>query len=824
MFARLIPSMFLRRVLLLGGLLAFSAFLPVLQLIYLTVVRGEEFRRDAERKLVVERWLPTQRGRILDRKGRVLAFNRPSYDIAVDYPVITGEWARDQAARHARSLHRAQWSQLSRNQQEELINRYLPQFQEQLDASWTRFAFIAGLPLEEINKRREQIQSQVELMAASIWEAREQKARREILERLERRGEFVDEDADHPELRAAARQARRPIREQTTPHVVLRGVDDKTAFAFAKLVPPERGVPAPSDADPLAPAPMPGLHVIDSQVREYPFAVVDLAIDGSTLPANLRTDSAIPVRVEGVATHILGWMRSQIYAEDIAARPKEIVETLPDGAKRVVGIDRGHYQPGDSVGAAGLEASLERELRGLRGFEVTHLDTGEIDPPQPPEHGRDIPLTIDIMLQARIQALFDPAIGLAVSQPWHANHLLPDGAVLSGAAVVIDIDSGDILAMVSAPSFTLEQLQNDPKSVFEDELMQPFLNRAINRPYQPGSVVKPLMLVGALTGGQLQHGARISCTGRFYENKPDAYRCWIYKMTDGAQTHDGSLGHAPDGAEAIMVSCNIFFYELGRRLGPKGLTEWFTKFGVGRDAVQPALGLGEFRDDQGRPRIFPGALGPIGGYSNPNVPSVSPQDAVLMAIGQGPIAWTPLHAADAYATLGRMGLRIVPRLRADEPVREYDLGLDPRAIDTALRGLHGAVAERAGTGYRIRVEEPGQPPRYEEVFNAPGIKVWGKTGTADAAALFSRTETDENGKPRILRDGDHSWTVILCGPEDGAGGARPRYAVAVVVDYGGSGGKVSGPIANQIVHALIAEGYLPDFKARTASTGAPPRP
>jgi penicillin-binding protein 2 len=787
MLTKTIPSMFIRRLLLLGSLIALGVVLPSVQILYLTVARGEELRQDAESKLVLERWVDTTRGRILDRKGRVLAMDRPSYDIAVDYPVITGDWARRQAVRAATRRHRQRWPELSEAEREALIEEELPVYQAQLEAMWTRFAFTAGVPLEQVQERRREIQREVEAAADAIWERQYLRLR----ERLERQGRLPEE----PEAIAALRRkVEKPTREMVTAHVVLRAVDDRTAFAFKRLVPPPKGSPPP---DPSAPEPMPGLHVVDSRTREYPFASIDLSVDRSTFPGTLKADGTMPVRVEGVATHIIGWMRSKVYAEDIKARPKYIVG--PDG-KPTGEIDRGHYQVGDSVGAAGLERTLERELRGLRGLHREHLDTGE-EEETPAQPGRDIPLTIDIMLQARIQALFDPALGLAVKQPWHRNteDNIPVGAAYAGAAVVIDVDTGDILALVSAPSFTHEQLQKNPDWVFKEPLLTPAVNRAINRPYQPGSIVKPLIYVGAVASGKIPLGGRISCTGRFYEDQPDAYRCWIYKLNPGV-THDMRFGHAPDASEAIMVSCNIFFYELGRRLGGQGVTEWFTKFGVGPKADLPRIDLGDFTGPDGRAQIFPGALGLIGKENA----RLSTRDAVLMGIGQGPIAWTPLHAADAYATLARMGLRIVPRLRLDEPQREHDLGLNPAAVAEALEGLRGSVSDRRGTGHHITVADPTNPDRTidEPTFNVKGITVWGKTGTADASKLVGK-----DGQGNVVeRDGDPSWTVVLCGPSSEA---RPRYAIAVVVEYGGSGGRVAGPIANQVIHALIAEGYLP---------------
>jgi penicillin-binding protein 2 len=116
----------------------------------------------------------------------------------------------------------------------------------------------------------------------------------------------------------------------------------------------------------------------------------------------------------------------------------------------------------------------------------------------------------------------------------------------------------------------------------------------------------------------------------------------------------------------------------------------------------------------------------------------------------------------------------------------------------AMEGLRLAVNGEHATGRTLTFDG-----NQESIFNAEGVKVWGKTGTATAPSI---READPDGpgpaKGEIIEEGDHSWFVVIAGRD------RPRYVIAVVIDYGGSGGKVSGPIANQIIHALIAEGYL----------------
>jgi penicillin-binding protein 2 len=196
---------------------------------------------------------------------------------------------------------------------------------------------------------------------------------------------------------------------------------------------------------------------------------------------------------------------------------------------------------------------------------------------------------------------------------------------------------------------------------------------------------------------------------------------------------------------------------------------------------------------------------------------------VSLGIGQGEIAWTPVHAANAYAMLARGGAVRDATLVADDALRtrsarRADVAVDPAAVGEALAGLRDAVSEPYGTGHHVAHEDGA----WEPVFNAEGVTIFGKTGTAEAPPLRL---ADTNGDGRIdgadegIRDLDHAWFVGLVGAE---GERRPRYAIAVVVEYGGSGGRTAGPVANQIVRALQAEGYLPDPSRPDRVPGAGP--
>ncbi len=740
--------MFHRRLTLLMGLMVVGAVVLFGQLVRLTVVEGADRRREAESRLLIHNWTPTHRGRILDRKGRVLALDRPSFDIAVEYKVMTGAWAFEEAAREARRQNRAQWQELSPAARREAIDDLLPVYQQRLNDMWQRLASISGSPPAELEANRTTIIERVNRMASSIWSRRLARDREQAL---------VEQRETTLELADVAR----PIREQTETHVLLSDVDDTVAFEARRLA-----------------AELPGVHVQDGARREYPFERVDVTIDRSSFPGPLKSDTPMRAQAVGVETHLVGWMRKKVTREDVKRRP------LRDPATGE--IDRGHYQTGDAVGSSGIERALEHQLRGLRGRDITHLDTGKLEVIAP-SAGADVKLTIDIALQARLAAIFDPAFGLAQVQPWHESSPRI-GSPLLGGAVVLDIQSGDVLAMVSSPSFTREEMRERPERLIHDDLRFPLVNRPLSRPYQPGSIVKPLVLVEAVTRGVHALTHPIECAGHYFPNKPDGFRCWIYRERFSFATHsqqvEGPL-YAPD---AIARSCNIYFYTLGDALGAAGVERFYRSLGVGH------------RYETGVPGANAGFVGRLEGTP------IERNEAIFMGIGQGPVSWTPLHAANAFATLARRGVRLEPRVVASLEREPVDLGWDQGAIEYALDGLHLGVTQRYGTGHHIRIHGVEEP-----IFNAPGIRVAGKTGTAQAQPLKIDPEGKLAGLPGVVRDPktdplpEHAWTVVLAGPED----SKYRYAIAVVVEYAGSGGRFAGPIANQAIHALIAEGYLP---------------
>lgn len=760
MIRRLVPSMFHRRLWLLFLAVSAGGVIMAGQAFRLTVVKGAEHLANAEKRLVSERWTPTVRGRILDRKGRVLAKDEASFDVLVDYPLVTGEWAWSRASKQARRENRASWATLSAEEREALVVSALPVYEQQVDSLWGELAAALGLPGEEIELRRTEIRASVQGTSMAVWSR--------WLD--ERREEETRNKGDASTITLA--DVQRPLAVHVEPHVIARGVEERIAFEARRLT-----------------LKYPGLRVEPGGTRVYPYETVRVPVDRSTFPSPMRVEAPASggeeIEVDGVATHVIGWMRG-LQSEDLSAKPRRDAATGR--------VDPGHYQTGDRVGATGIERGYEATLRGERGRRVIHLDKSsddegyeEFDEAMP---GRDVNLTIDVNLQARVQSLMDPRVGLASVQPWHRPAVIPAGqpeplavgTPLNGAAVVYEIDSGEILALVSTPTFLRETFQRDAEAIFSDKVNAPWANRAISKPYPPGSIVKPIILSGAVTDGVYSLSHAIECTGHLIPDKPLRYRCWVYKQFNN--THTAMLGGPLRAPEAMAVSCNIFFYTLARELGPEGVAKWYRNFGVGE---RFDLRIGD---------EYAGSVGVV-----PKIEQFGMPHAILMGIGQGPVAWTPLHAAEAYAILARGGLHLTPRIVRDEPPRARDLKIDSQALDAALDGLRLAVNDKIGSGHHLSIPDVGQEP----IFTArEGIEVVGKTGTAEAPDILSDLEPGSTESREVLREGDHSWFVVMVGKE----GGRPKYVISVVMEYAGSGGRVSGPICNQIIGALMAEGYL----------------
>ena len=768
-------SMFERRMLIVGIVFAVVLGGMAARLFSLTVVMGSQQRALADSRLDRSTLLATVRGSITDRKGRVLAESVPSYDVAIFYPAINGAWADTRAIAAAKkAAGRAAWNRLGPAEREERIQAQRQGLAAELELVLNEVATACHMTRDELSAEMGSVRMHVEKKASAVWEARLEIDRAKYGEDAE--GKF---DAQ-------------PIAEQSEAHVVKSGIETASAFVLRKL----------ADAHPGT------IEVQDSTRRVYPWASARIDLDRSSMPRPLR-GGTLKLDVQGIADHVIGGVREEVWRQDLDRRPFRVVDSAGD-----VAVDLGGYRPGhDMVGSYGIERTYEDLLRGKRGRTMERVNTKETTRTEP-VLGSDLQLTLDIALQARVQALFMPEVGLSRAQQWHygwdndgtpkqmpLNYLAP----LNGAAVVLDVDTGEILSMVSWPTVAAGEDFNDAVRAARN----PSLNRAIEGSYPPGSIIKPIVYVSAVRSGVFGADEEIECNGHFFGEGDPFGRCWIYASQYKFLTHTKQIG-GPLGVEAaISRSCNIYFYTIAQRMGLRTLTDWYRNFGLGQK-LDIGIARREPRLDEAghivgdrlageHPGVLPSAkeLAKIESTSNRMVPAFA-------GIGQG-FTWTPMQAANAYATLARGGVirdaeLIITPVSGRDARRTGDLKLNPHSCERAFEGLRQAVEEQHGTGNHVSYQDR----RPEAIINAPGVMVWAKTGTAQASPL--KVDDDGNGTiDRTITGVNHAWFVGLVGD---AQEHRPRYAVAVLLEHGGSGGKSAGPIANQVIHALIAEGYL----------------
>lgn len=759
-------GMFHRRALVLGVAMLLTWLGLGGQLARLAIVEGEQRREIVSGRLDRIDLLPTVRGRILDRKGRVLAEDVGSDDLAVAFPLIDGSWAVSRAAAEARrEAGRSGWSAMTAAARRQAIEDRLPAWDAIVESLWREISAICGIDRSQLQDRLDGIRAAVALTAVAVSDRRAEIERQRLAE-----------GGDRPP------PPRGRIREQRASHVVVPDLTREQAIELQRIA------DLHEDA----------IEVRHSIRRSHPWRDAVVRVDGRGLPSPIRFDAPREVRVRGAADLLLGEVREQVWAEDLARRP----------LRGEGGLDLGGHVAGDDrIGRGGVEAAFEDRLRGRRGLLRRNLESGELERIEP-VWGDDLELSLDIALQARIAALLRPEIGLAAPQQWHAGWqrgeprplaLPASWGALAAAVVVLDVESGEVLAAVSSPSPADRDELVPP---WRREIASPQIHRALEGVYPPGSILKPLVYLSAVAAGVHPAGGEIECTGHYFPQHQRVARCWIYRERHGFATHSSQLGGPLAIEEALARSCNIYFYRLADRLGPAGMVEWLGRFGLGRP-----LGV-ELGWRSGETSAGSTPRGEHAGF----LPSVEAIEAirrsgdrvtpVLLGIGQGQVAWTPLQAANAYATMARGGDVLPPTLlrRTGPPPVAAGLRLDGDSVGRALEGLRLAVADPSGTGHHLTLEDG----RRETLMDLAGLVIWGKTGTAQATPL----EVDFDGQPTRLDGLEHAWFVGLVGEADPSRSATPRFAVAVVLEHAGSGGRAAGPLAAAVVRALCEEGYL----------------
>jgi len=406
----------------------------------------------------------------------------------------------------------------------------------------------------------------------------------------------------------------------------------------------------------------------------------------------------------------------------------------------------------------GVEYVCETILRGRRGRVVYDIDHELVDETKA-EFGGDVSITLDIELQKRIEDY--------LASYEHEPNCGPGMAV-----VIIEVSSGDILALVSMPVFDLNRIRYNYSEVANDP-NGPLRNRAINKNYPPGSVVKPLILIAGLESGKITADEVISCPA---EKAPSCWpSCWLYNMYRWRCHDDDWLNTARN---AVRGSCNIYFSRLADRIEPEVLQRWLYNFGYGRKValIESEDGTRSLRETSGQISTRP-AKTAITSFDQ--VPPLAAGERRYFGIGQGNLRVSPLQAANAIATIARGGLYKNPRLfisHKDEGSRlDYvSLDISPATMDVVRDGMRAVVSEPGGTAYS-EFAHAG--------FAEQGVTVYGKTGS---------TEGPENAWFGGFAEDSKSRSV----------------AIAVVVEGGQHGSSDAAPLARNIIQFCIEAGYI----------------
>lgn len=401
------------------------------------------------------------------------------------------------------------------------------------------------------------------------------------------------------------------------------------------------------------------------------------------------------------------------------------------------------YSMNAIVGIDGVEATFEDYLRGTSGTRAVETNqAGKIVAEEyivDPQPGDNVFLSIDINAQAAAE------MALADNMPNFAEGL---GAAL----VAIDVKDGGVIAMASYPTFNLETFNQDYNDLLEDPL-KPMLNRATHGTYAPGSAYKMVSAVAALETGMITPTTLIRCTGRYtyYKDAASQPQCWIYRQYGG--THG-----AETVSDAITDSCNIFFYDVGRRLGIQTIGEYAAMFGLGQPT---GIEIAEL-------------LGAVAGpaYSESVGQTWYEGNTMYAAVGQENNRFTPLQLANYCATIANGGVHnsvhLLQTVKSND-FRTVVYEREPEVQDTlaisetAMKAIHkGMLGVTTGSGSAARY------------FRDLDVQVAGKTGSA-----------------QIASDLEANAVFIAFAPYE-----EPEIALCVVVEQGGSGSEVGAIVAD----------------------------
>ena len=404
---------------------------------------------------------------------------------------------------------------------------------------------------------------------------------------------------------------------------------------------------------------------------------------------------------------------------------------------RDVDIEEGFLR-NEYVGRSGLERILEKRLHGELGYsheevnatgrKISHIKT------VPPQIGENIQLSIDVMLQQ----VASEALGER-----------------TGAVVVLDVNSGEVLSMLSKPGYDgnkfITGLDQEQWDEWLNNIERPLLNRVTQAAYPPASTMKMITSFAGLEANLPLASGSTDCPG-YIELADRKIRCWKQKGHGKVDMHD-----------AIVNSCDVYFYEMGDELGMARISEQASKWGFGErteiNLSPESRGvLPKARPEFGRKKWYRG-------------------ETMITAIGQGAITVTPLQMARFAAAIANGGEVLTPLLEkgeAKQVIRTLDV--DEKHLQAVRNGMRDVVADKKGTAHYT--------------LNMAHWTVAGKTGTAQVVRM---SEDETRSYSDAEKHEDHAWFMGYAPFED------PQIAFAVFVEHGGHGGSAAAPVARKVV-------------------------
>jgi penicillin-binding protein 2 len=414
--------------------------------------------------------------------------------------------------------------------------------------------------------------------------------------------------------------------------------------------------------------------------------------------------------------------------------------------------DEANYRGTEYIGKLGVEQSFESMLHGLTGVERMETSAGGHAVRRLASHpatpGNTVMLSLDIKLQKLVEDMFGDR---------------------RGALVAIDPRNGEVLALVSKPTFDpnlfVEGIDSESWQALNESIDKPLLNRALRGTYPPGSTFKPFMALAALQLGKRSPSLVVNDPG-FYTFGGHTFR-----------SHEGGLGGV-DMHRAIQFSSNTYFYSLAVEMGVDAIHDFMKPLGLGQ-----ATGIdlnGEVRG------VLPSTTWKRNAYKRPEMKRWHPGETVSLGIGQGYNSFTILQLAQAEATLANGGTKYAPHLikavrdtvsgtvtQVVQPPGE-NLGYLPKNVEIVRNAL--VAVNKGGTGTRI--------------FAGATYSSAGKTGTAQAMTLGQNVRY--NAKALEEHQRDHSLFAAFAPAEN------PQIALAVIVENAGFGAAAAGPIARRV--------------------------